>query len=1030
MEFDTKAYHLSLTDFHVNCEKPRTYFIPFENRRRALRLSREQSAYFKTLCGQWSFKYFPSIADIDDEDYTAQDYEPCDCGCFDEIDVPRNWQTVLDRGYDVPNYTNIRYPYPVDPPHIPPENPCGLYLRDFYLTEEFADRDVFLNFEGVDSGFYVYVNGEFVGYSSVSHGVSEFNVSSLVKAGRNRIAVLCVKYSASSYLEDQDMWRFSGIFREVYLLARSKERIVDFYAKIDVSDDFSKGTVTFELSKTENAAASYELLSSDESVLSSGKLFDGLTLSVENPSLWSDECPTLYTLVLTCGDEVIVKKIGFKHMTIRDRVLYINGKKVKARGVNHHDSHPVLGHTSPYEHFLSDLYLLKAHNVNTIRTSHYPPDPRFIELCDELGFYVVDEADIETHGFAYLGKRGMLSDSLDWTALYLDRAERLFERDKNAACVIFWSLGNESGVGINQVRMAEYIRSRNKNALVHYEGANELYIEKNFENIFTNVKNATKEQLCAISDMESYMYPHIENDMMPYLEKGSKCYFLCEYCHAMGNGPGDLAAYWNLIYRYDCVFGGCIWEFCDHSVQIKVGDDKNEKRGYTYGGDFGDTPHDGNFCVDGLVYPDRRPHTGMLEMKKIYQPYIAELIDFETGKVTVTSRRQFTTLSDLSLAYTVECDGKTVLSGKVGSLDIAPNGSETYSLFNAFDFTEAGEYTLTLRFLYNTAYPYAAQGEENGFYQFELFTLCEENEEEDNAATNGYPLEYSEDDRHIEICCGETCYRFDKVMGTICDIIHEGKALLCEPMSLNVWRAPTDNDQYVRKVWEDLGLNSYRPTVYAAGLSERADDHVTLFCDLALGTAGRAQGLFVKASYIFTRDGAVSVEYAVSRGDGLENTYLPRFGVRLVLPEDCENASYFGYGPMESYPDKHLASRLSLFKTTATDNFEPYIKPQENSSHFGTRFAEVTNLLGNGLRFETLYEEDTFSFNVSHFRAETLTAAKHDYELSPEKNVIVCIDMRMSGIGSNSCGPELDNAYRVDDKEFSGAFKLIPICTF
>lgn len=1026
MEFDTQKYHLSLTDFHVNCEKPRTYFIPFENRKKALVDTREKSAYFKTLCGQWSFKYFPSIADIDDEDYTAEDYEPCDCGCFDEIDVPRNWQTLLGRGYDVPNYTNIRYPYPVDPPHIPPENPCGLYLRDFYLTEDFAARAVFLNFEGVDSGFYVYVNGQFVGYSSVSHGVSEFNIASLVRSGRNRIAVLCTKWSVSSYLEDQDMWRFSGIFREVYLLARSKERVIDFYAKTDVSDDLSTGTLTAELTKTASAAVSYELIDPDKSVIAAGEFSDGLSLSIEKPLLWSDERPALYTLILTCGDEVIAKKIGFKHLAIRDRVLYINGQKVKARGVNHHDSHPVLGHTSPYEHFLSDLYLLKAHNVNTIRTSHYPPDPRFIELCDELGFYVVDEADIETHGFAYLTKRGMLSDSLEWTTLYLDRAERLFERDKNSPCVIFWSLGNESGVGINQVRMAEYIRSRNSSALIHYEGANELYVEKDFENCFTNVKNATKEQLCAISDMESYMYPHIENDMMPYLEKGSKFYFLCEYCHAMGNGPGDLAAYWEQIYSHDNAFGGCIWEFCDHSVEIDV----DGKRGYTYGGDFGDKPHDGNFCVDGLVYPDRTPHTGMLEMKKIYQPYTAELTDFETGEVKITSRRFFTPLSDLSLAWTVECDGKVLLSGKVGSLNIAPGESETYRLFDAFAFSEIGEYTLTLRFLYNTAYPYAAQGEENGFYQFELFNLCEDPDEDEALPMSGYPLEYGEDDRYIEICCGETCYRFDKVMGTICDIIHEGKALLCEPMSLAVWRAPTDNDQYVRKAWEDLGIDSYRPTVYAAGLAERTEDHITLYCELALGTAGRAQGLFVKASYVFTRDGAVSLEYSVKRGSGLENTYLPRFGVRLVLPEDCENASYFGYGPMESYPDKHLAARLSLFKTTATDNFEHYIKPQENSSHFGTRFATVGNLLGHGLRFESLYEGGVFSFNTSHFRAETLTAAKHDYELVPEKNVIVSIDLRMSGIGSNSCGPELDKRYRVDEEEFIDGFKLVPTCAF
>lgn len=1012
-----KNYHKSLTDFHVNCEKPRAYFIPFESEKKAVSGKRGDSAYFKSLCGKWNFKYFDSINDLD-EDYTADDYDICDCGCFDEIDVPRNWQTVLDAGYDVPNYTNIRYPFPFDPPHVPEDNPCGVYIRDFYLSESFADRHVYLNFEGVDAGFYVYLNGEFVGYSSVSHCVSEFDVAGLAHEGRNRLVVIVVKWAATSYIEDQDMWRMSGIFREVYLLARSEDRICDFYARQAVLEDFSEAKLSLEIEKTGKKKAEYKLVSPDGEIISEGKCDKVTDITVSSPMLWSDETPDLYTLVLSCGDEVIVKNIGFRRYEIKKRIVYINGKKVKARGVNRHDSHPVLGHTTPYEHFLQDLYILKAHNVNMIRTSHYPSDARFIELCDKLGFYVVCEADLEAHGCCYAGDWSILSDSPDWTQVYVDRAVRLFERDKNSPCVIFWSLGNEAGVGLNQCKMAEYIRSREKNAIIHYEGAAERYIcEGGLGRHKDRPQNVSYDEMNAISDMESRMYPSV-GDVEEYLKKGKKAYFFCEYCHAMGNGPGDLAAYWELIHKYDNHFGGCIWEFTDHSVQIDV----DGKPGFTYGGDFGDYPHDGNFCVDGLVYPDRRVHTGLLEAKKVYQPYFAELVDFEKGEVKITSRRYFTSLSDLSLCWSVECDGKIVLSGNVQKLDIAPSRSRSFKLFNAYDFADEGEYTLTLRFLYNTEHPWAKAGEENGFYQFELFSVCSDEEEENICAVNR--LEYGEDERFIEICCGETCYQFDKTKGNICQIVHDGKSMIDEPASFEIWRAPADNDMYIKNKWRECGYDKVQTHVYESGLAQRGDDHITLYAKISLGARAYTPILTADVTYVFSCDGSCSVEIDVKRNK--TKPYLPKFGMRFVMPEGNERVEYFGYGPMESYADKNLASRLSYFKTTATDNFEPYVKPQENSSHFGTRRAFVGDLYGHGMLFENLYDGESFSFNASHFRAETLSETAHDYELVPEQSTIVCIDPKMSGIGSNSCGPELAEEYRVKEESFSCSFKFKP----
>ncbi len=1012
MEF-IKEYHKTIDEFHANCEEPRAYFVPYESEKKAVLGKRNESSYFKTLCGTWAFKYFESIEDID-EDVTAEDYEICDCGCFDEIDVPGNWQMNLGKGYDVPNYTNIRYPYPVDPPHIPTDNPCGVYIRDFYLSDFFAGRKVFLNFEGVDAGFYVYIGGKFVGYSSVSHGISEFDVTELVKPGRNRICVIVVKWAASSYLEDQDMYRLSGIFREVYLLARSGDRIVDFYAKPTLSDDLATASLAIEVKKTGRKNIHFVLLSPDGELVSEGSFSDKKEISLDSVKLWSDEDPKLYTLLLNCSDEYIAKAIGFKKIEIKKRVIYINGKKVKARGVNRHDSHPVLGHTTPYDHFLNDLKILKSCNVNTIRTSHYPSDVRFMELCDRMGFYVVAEADIETHGMTYVDKWNLLSDDPEWEKMYVDRAARLFEVYKNNTSVIFWSLGNESGAGHNHLKMAEYIKSRDKHALIHYEGASERYLAaQKGTSCYQGLKNNTHEELWEMTDTESRMYPTL-NEMEDYLKKGKKPYFLCEYCHAMGNGPGDLAAYWDLINKYDAAFGGCIWEMTDHSVLTEDG--------YTYGGDFGDHPHDGEFCVDGLVYPDRRLHTGMLEAKKIYQPYSAEITSSTDGTVKITSKRHFTSLSDLSMAWSVECNGESVVSGVVPKLDIAPERSRSYKLFDYEDFVNAGEYTLTLRFLYNTETAFAKQGDENGFCQFMLFPIVDDAETHNEIYD---VIEYGEDERYSEICCGETCYRFDRKRATICEIIHEGKQMITEPLTVEIWRAPTDNDRYIKNQWQNYFYDDTAVTVYECGLSDRTDETVTMYAHFAVSGKVRSKLLDIKAWYIFDADGSCSVEFSVNKNPAI-TAYLPKFGMRFVMPEGNERVEYFGYGPMESYCDKHLAARLSRFKTTATDNFEHYIRPQENSSHYGTRNAFVGNLCGHGLVFESLYDDQTFSFGASHFRSETLSTTKHDYELVPEKETIVCIDMKMSGIGSNSCGPELAKEYRVSDEVFNCSFKFKP----
>ncbi len=1014
MEFKN---HRSLAVLHENTEPTRAYFIPYDTEKNAKAGIRENSPFFKSLCGEWNFRFFKSEDEID-EDLTDPDLGSCECGCFETITVPMNWQMMLDKGYDVPNYTNINYPFTCNPPHIPDDDPCAIYTRTFFVGKSMLEREIFLNFEGVDSCFYLYINGKYVGYSTVSHCTSEFNVTKYLTEGDNTVALLVFKWCSSSYLEDQDMWRMSGIFREVYLLARAKNRIKDVYAHPVLEKGFGKGKIELSAEFCGRAGGSYRLVSPSGVELASGKLSKKLSIDVDAPALWSAETPDLYELYLSAADEVILVKVGFKEIRIENGVIYVNGKNITVLGVNRHDSHPTLGHATPFEHMREDLYIMKRCNVNIIRTSHYPNDPRFAGLCSELGFYVVDEADLETHGMDHYipeendpgngyKRRRYLSQNPDWKEAYVDRAVRLFERDKNNACVIFWSLGNESGCGDNQRAMRDYILSRCPEAIIHYEGGND---ESN-DNEFIDV-----------SPIESRMYPHF-TDIHRYFDnpENKKPYFLCEYCHAMGNGPGDFMKYVPFMRSEPRFFGGCVWEFTDHSVEIDV----NGKKGYTYGGDFGDKPNDGNFCVDGLVYPDRRLHTGILEMKQAYRPYEIELCDFETGEIKITSYRYFTDLTDLDLYWSVECNGKTVLSGRETSLKIGAEKSKKYKLFNAALFDAEGEYFLNIRTVTNKDYPWAKAGHEVGFDQFELFSvLCDEDEEE-TAIDFEEPLSIAEDEKYLEIFAGDTGYLFEKRTGRLSTVVHDGKTLLCEPAKFQVWRAPTDNDRNIKNDWYRDGYHDMEQYTLGYEVIDSEDGYSKqISFDIVFGSAFRTPQMKIKALYTATSDGKLRAEFGVKVRPGM--SFMPRFGLQFTMPADCERMSYFGYGPYESYIDKHLASRVGYFSKKVSDNFEHYVKPQENSSHYGCRRASVGTLGGNGLIFSNLFEEDTFSFNAMHYTPEDLTAARHDYELSPRKETIVNVDFRMSGIGSNSCGPNLDPEYRFSDTEFVCGVEIAP----
>ncbi len=1005
-------YHRDLNTLHIGCEKPRSYFIPYQDAGTAADGVRGRSSRFINLCGDWNFRYYPTVNHIDD--FTAPDFTT---DGMETMTVPRSWQSVLNRGYDTPNYTNVNYPYPVDPPHVPDDIPCALYTRLFDVDADWlSSNHIYINFEGVDSCFYLFVNNKFAAYSQASHMTSEIDITEYLAAGVNELKVLVLKWCDGSYLEDQDKYRFSGIFREVYLLLRDKVHISDIYVRPQLNPNYSQGVVNAEVTVNGAARIDFRLLTPCGDEISGGSIEidhkGSFELLVSKPTLWSDECPALYQLHIKCGGENLCIPCGFRHIIVKDKVVYINGQKVKARGVNRHDSHPILGSATPFDHIERDIFIMKAHNVNMIRTSHYPNDPRLYELCDKYGLYVCDEADIETHGMQRIGNWDGLTDSPDWTEAYLDRAERMFERDKNHPCIIMWSVGNESGIGRNHRAMADYFHSRMEGCIVHSED-----ISRRLHNNLSSEDKAVRANVeCDYIDIESRMYPSPDECLRDYLtgKTYSKPLFLCEYSHAMGNGPGCLGEYWDMILSHDSFFGGCVWEFIDHSVAI--GDNIYADPHYTYGGDFGDKPNDGNFCVDGLVYPDRRPHTGLLEYKQAIKPFRIEGYDSKTGYIKIRNLRFFKDLSDLDLYWKAVKDGKTIAEGRLTELKIPPQKVRRLKIGSI---SAEGDVTLDISLRQNTCHPWADVGYEVGSHQ-EIISV--KTETSPIVAPAGAVASLTESDNSFVIKAGKTVYTVDRVSGLISSIVDNGRQLLITPITPTVWRAPTDNDRRIKSNWYNAAYDRTSVKCYSCDVVYADKASVVIAAKLSLGGHTYAPILHIDASYTFYAAGGVKIDMSVNVREGLPE--LPRFGVQFNMPEGSENIRYFGRGPIESYIDKRLASKLGEYSTTVTEHFEPYVRPQENMAHADTRWCAVTSLTGHGLL--ALRTNQPFSFNCSHFTPAQLTATRHNYELKPLRDTVVNIDYRHAGIGSNSCGPALKQCWRLDEKQFNFSFRLLP----
>lgn len=1007
-------YYEDLEHLHVNTMPNRAYYIPASRRMDDLVENREASDRFFLLSGDWKFRYFDSIYEVKDE-FFAEGY---DTSAFETIPVPSVWQNY---GHDRHQYTNVRYPFPVDPPYVPHENPCGAYVRTFEWHKTEEAPCAYLNFEGVDSCFYVWLNGSFVGYSQVSHSTSEFDVTDFLKEGTNTIAVLVLKWCDGSYLEDQDKFRMSGIFRDVYLLARTENGIYDYFVKAVPDASYTKGDITVELiwkdGKPQEGTA--RLFDADNHLVAETSLNGNeIHLQAEQAHLWNAEEPYLYTLVLETAGEVITEQVGIREIHTKDGVLYLNGVKIKFHGTNRHDSDPVTGFAISKEQLKKDLRLMKQHNINAIRTSHYPNAPYAYQLYDRIGFYVIDEADNESHGTQAIysnyttweeaGKNWnkLLANNPAFTEATVDRTQRCVERDKNRPSVVIWSMGNECAYGCTFEEALKWTKAFDPTRLTHYESAR--YVDDSRTYDYSNL------------DLYSRMYPSLEEIKKELEQYGDKPYIMCEYCHAMGNGPGDLEDYFELIDAEEKMCGGFIWEWCDHAIDL--GKTIEGKKKYAYGGDHDEYPHDGNFCMDGLVYPDRTPHTGLMEFKNVYRPVRVTGFDPEQGTLTIKNYMNFVNLKDyLTLGYEVLVDGEATERGTITDetlLDLAAGCTAAIPL--QITVPEHGKCMLKVTCLQRHATEEIPEGFVLGFEEIPVKTADAQNQKAkellkkpEGTAAFGW----KEDDHFLTVSTETFCYTYDKFTGLFAEMVYENQNLLDRPMELNIWRAPTDNDRNIKRTW--LRAQYDRTVARAYETTAKAEaDRVEIQTEISLSSVAMQRMLEGVLVWTIYADGTLDVTADLKKNPVFP--VLPRFGFRLFLPKTFERLTYCGLGPVESYADKHRASYHGVFESTVAEQQEDYIRPQENGSHFDCDYASLCS----DRAMITAVGEKTFSFNASVYTQEELTEKAHNYELESCGSTVFCIDYRQNGIGSNSCGPELLEKYQLKEEEIHFSVRL------
>ncbi len=1009
---------------NINRLESRAWLASYIDREDALRDCVAQSPFRMTLNGNWKFLFFHSPAEVEcGEGFEERFAEGTD------MPVPSNWQF---EGFGTPQYTNTVYPIPLDPPNVPDENPTGVYMRTFDVPKEWEGRAITLRFGGVDSFFYAYVNEKFVGMSKGSRIASEFDVTDVVTVGVNTIEVKVLQWSDATYLEDQDMWWLSGIFRDVSLSAEPKSCIYDVSSKARLDGKFRDGTIEAEVivrNPKKGLSVTVELLDADgkaavKPMTAAAKASVKLSSAVKAPKHWTAETPNLYTLLVSLHDgkalvETKSLKVGFRNVEVKGGNLLVNGKAIMVRGVNRHESHPDNGRAVTYEDMLADVMLMKKSGINAIRTSHYSNEPRLFDICDEYGLYVFSEADFESHGFTYdEGQNPSMWPS--WEAAIVERATRMVKALRNHASIIVWSMGNESGFGCNVIAEAKAVRELDDRP-IHYERDKDM----------------------KTADIWSQMYPTPES-----WTEASKKYagkfpaILCEYGHAMGNGPGGLEDYMQTFLANKNMQGGFIWEWCDHGIRT-VDDNGNEY--FAYGGDFGDVPNDGNFVADGLVFPDRRPSPGLTEYRKVIEPVRTSAINISKGLFSVWNLYDFNSLEHLFVTWNVTDNGKIIQNGMADAPKCAAGQKAELAIPYRKPLTPNGECFLNISFRQKDATPWAEAGAEIAWAQFAIPCKAKALPK----PQCGADIAVDEDENTILVNVNNNMFCFDKVSGELASWERNGAEIISAGPKFNLWHAPTDNDRNIVHEWRKysydrlatrcksidavLGNNSVVVTVNA---------RVQPVPTSSAGVHGSTWGYDTAFTYTIRRDGSmrldVSAEFVVKDGEkyvhvtkknpnvgiASEMPYIPRVGIMFKAPKSFCRTAWFGLGPGEAYTDSMMAQRVGFYKMSVDDLWTDYLTPQENGNRHNVRRMSLCDKKTLGFLAKG---EKTFDFSVHPCTLENLTDAKHPQDVEDDDFMNVYLDYAQSGLGTNSCGPRPAEKYLLwhGDYKFSFEFRAV-----
>jgi len=1004
--------------YGINKEPGHSTLMPYNNEEMALKGKQTISLNFLNLNGKWKFKWTknPAEADIDffKNNFNVNEWT--------DIEVPGCWQL---QGFGTPIYTNVKYPFrPVNPPYIPNDNnPVGSYKRTFEIPPEWSNRQIFLHFDGVKSAFYLWINGEIVGYSQGSATPAEFNITRFIKKATNTIAVKVFRWSDGSYLEDQDAWRLSGIYRDVYLFSTPEIHIRDFFVKTEFDrnyanavldfqakiqnyckKDVSDGTMEISLYDAERQPV-FESLKKEFAI---GKKEDGIlhfSQMVKNPQKWSAEYPYLYTLILRLKDEnneiieIESTKIGFRQVEIKNGQLLVNGKAVTFKGVNRHEHDPDHGKTVSEDIMIKDIKLMKQFNINAVRTSHYPNCPRWYELCDEYGIYLIDETNIETHELW-----SKLSQDPCWEDAYVDRVQRMVERDKNHPSVIIWSLGNESGYGPNHEAMAALVREYDPTRPIHYEATDPGYSsEPSHFDIIAN------------------MYPSVEKMVKLTQDYPDRPVIICEYAHAMGNSVGNLKDYWDAIEKYPRLQGAFIWDWVDQGLRKKT-DDGTEY--FAYGGDFGENITDGNFCINGIVSPDRVPEPELYEVKKVYQFIKVENIDLGSGLIKVTNNYDFLNMENLRMTWEIVGDGKILQNGVIEDLNINPKEYKTIKIPYNYPKPEAGtEYWLNIGFCLKNTGSWAEKGHKVAWEQFRIDIKTPKISSLNLSKHSD--LKVDESNEKISVSGENFKITFSKESGAISFFSYKGKTLLQQGLVPNFWRAPTDNDcggndRSFAQRWLKAGLDNLKKEVKSVTVDKISSDMVQI--NILLNMIAKSDNISFKTCYSVYKDGTVLVDNTIDVGKNLPP--LPKVGMQMILPDEFDHFTWYGRGPGESYWDRKTGAPVNIYEGTVSEQYFPYIMPQENGNKTDVRWAYLND---NNVGLMVIGSE-LLNISVHRYSVENLTQAKHTYEVKENNIVYLNIDHKVMGLGGDdSWNPRTHEEYLLYPGIYKYCFQLYPI---